>query len=365
MKLLDRYLLREYLVPITYCLLAFCMVFIIYDLFDHLSNFIQARTPVLLVARYYLCKLTPNLEFLIPAALLLATLYTLWQLSRNNELTAMRSNGVGLNRIMAPLLLVGLVFTILTAVLKEAVAPGAARWATDFYDNDFKPVEAKLHHNQHYYNSIGRRQWHIGRFDLKRPDTLYRVTVDQERENDIPAWTIAAKQAQWLDGEWWFFDVFRQEYNEFGYPVGTGEKLPGSRLGKAFDAFTENPMDFVDEVCLWEQLSTAEMLRYLRVRPNMSDEEIARKRFDIHSRLAMPWACLIVTLFGIPAGARHGRQSALTGVFIAVGFFFAFYALMQVGVLLGKGRLIWPWLGAWLSNIVFLTAGLQMVKNMR
>ncbi|MBN1558310.1 MAG: LptF/LptG family permease [Lentisphaerae bacterium] len=365
MKLIDRYLLREYLLPIVYCLLAFCMVFVIYDLFDHVADFLEADTPAWLIVRYYLCLLAPNLEYLIPAALLLATLYTLWQLSRNNELTAMRSSGVSLYRLMSPFLSVGLAFTVLTGALKESVAPRAAQWAADFNANDFQAVKTRFQDDQHFYNSVGHRQWHIGRFDLREPGTLYRITVDQERPDGIPAWSIAAKQALWLDGEWWFFDVFRQDYNVYGFPVGPGGKIAGSRLGRAYPSFREQPQDFVDEVRSWSFLSTADMIRYLRARPNLSDEEVARKRFDIHSRLAMPWACLIVTLFGIPAGAQRGRQSALTGIFTAVAVFFAFYALTQVGVLLGKGRLIWPWLGAWLSNIVFLTAGLQMIKNMR
>ena len=365
MKLMDRYLLREYMIPVVYCLLTFSMIFVIYDLFDNLSNFLTAETPWTLTVLYYLCLLAPNLEFLIPAALLLATLYTLWQLTRNNELMAFRASGVSLTRMMTPFLIVGLGFSLLSAVLKETVTPRAARWASDFRHNDLTSVKTMIQSDQHYYNSIGWRQWHIGHFDLKDPSHLSRVTVDQEGEDGIPDWTIAAKRAEWLDGEWWFFEVFYQEYNDQGYPIGAGGKLQGSRLGRAYTDFDERPEDFRDEVLRWELLSTAEMLRFLRTRPNLSDEEESRKWFDIHHRLAMPWACFIVTLFGIPAGARQGRQSAITGIFIAVGFFFAFYALTQVGVLLGKGLLVWPWLGAWLSNIVFLAVGLQMVKDMR
>jgi lipopolysaccharide export system permease protein len=364
MKLVDRYLLREYCIPIGYCLITFSMIFVIYDLFDNLSKFLTAQTPWSLVLVYYACLLAPSLELLVPAALLLATLYTLWQLTRHNELMAFRTSGISLMRMMTPFLLVGLAFTLLTAIVKETVAPRAARWAADFTRNDFQPLDVVGRDDQHYYNSIGRRQWHIGRFDLRNPRVLRRVTVDQEGEDGLPDWTIAAKTAEWLDGEWWFFDVLLQEYNALGYPVGTGDRQPGSRLGVPYPEFDEHPQDFRDEVRNWELLSTTEKLRFLQTRPNLSVEEEARKWFDIHHSLAMPWACFIVTLFGIPAGARQSRQSALAGIFLAVAFFFGFYALTQVGVLIGKGLLVWPWLGAWLSNIVFLALGLQMVKDM-
>ena len=70
----------------------------------------------------------------------------------------------------------------------------------------------------------------------------------------------------------------------------------------------------------------------------------------------MPWACIIVTLFGIPAGAKGGRQSALTGIFLALGFFFGFYLLMHIGIFVGKRDTGAPWFWAWLPNVVFFAA---------
>jgi lipopolysaccharide export system permease protein len=128
---------------------------------------------------------------------------------------------------------------------------------------------------------------------------------------------------------------------------------------------SETPQDFVNEVRGWMFLTTLQMWRYMQRHPDISGVSMAQKMYDLHARLAMPWACLIVTLFGIPAGARSGRQSALAGVFLAVAFFFGFYALSQIGLFLGKTQVIWPWTGAWLSNIVFLAAGLIMMARMR
>lgn len=361
MRILDKYLLREYLVPVAYCLLAFSMIFVISDLFANVTDFMDVHTPLLLIVLYYLAVLAPNLEFLIPASLLLATLYSLWQLCRNNELTAMRATGVSFGRITMPFLAVGLVATFVSAGLKETVAPAANQWAEDFKHNDFKPLKQRLRRDQRYYNSHAHRQWHIGYFDLNDPTRLYRVEVEEEREDGTPSRTLLAKKALWLDGEWWFFSLAEQLYTREGYPKGDLTRIAGSNYGKRL-VFPERPEDFVTEAKGWMFLNTAQMIRYLSTRPDLSKDELARKWFDIHSRLAMPWACLIVTLFGIPVGIQHGRQSALNGVFIAVALFFGFYALMQVGLLLGKSRIIWPWLGAWLSNIVFLSAGVIMAR---
>jgi lipopolysaccharide export LptBFGC system permease protein LptF len=107
------------------------------------------------------------------------------------------------------------------------------------------------------------------------------------------------------------------------------------------------------------------MVRYLKEHKGSSGKDIAQRKVELHRRLAMPWACLIVTLFGIPAGSKSARQNALSGVFLAVGFFLAFYFLNQVGAFLGIKEVISAWLGAWLSNIVFMIVGIWLMVRIR
>jgi len=75
--------------------------------------------------------------------------------------------------------------------------------------------------------------------------------------------------------------------------------------------------------------------------------------------------CLIVTLIGIPFGAQTGRKGAFLGAILAIGLFFGFYVLINVGVALGKEQTIRPWLAGWLPNLFFLGVGSVLVYRMR
>ncbi|MDP6631291.1 MAG: LptF/LptG family permease [Kiritimatiellia bacterium] len=365
MKILDRYLLREYLVTVFYCVAGLALLQIVYDLVYHFSKLIAAKITLAQGLRYYLGSLAPHTEFMLPAGILLATLYTLWQLSRHGELTAMRASGISLNRIMLPFLLVGLVFTAATALLKEIVAPESAFWAQEFEANKFKEPEERLFHNLAYYNAIDRRMWMIGRTDLKKPNIIHDVRISEERPDRTLERDWQVGRGEWLDQEWWFFDVTIQAYNEEGNPMGEPLPVPGSEAGIEMSQWLEKPADFETEVTPTEFMTTRDMLRYLRRHPDISDEALAQKRVDLHLRMAMPWACLIVTLFGIPAGARTARQSVINGVLTTLLFFVIFYALTQAGVFLAKRELLPPLLGAWLSNIVFLVAGFRTLMLMK
>jgi LPS export ABC transporter permease LptG len=366
MMLIDRYLLRRFLGPLAYCLLTFSMLIVIWDLFDHLGAIIKARPSITLVVRYYLGVLCPSFEYLTPACLLLSAVYALWQLTRSNELIAMRVSGISVYRLMLPFLGVGFIFSIANMVIGMTVAPRAALWTANFYSNKFKVPEQQIRLDQPYYNTGGRRQWTIGVIDLQNSHQLLRVKVTQERKDGTRSLDIIADKAEWLDGQWWFYGVQQQKYSEDGSPTGTLTPAVADPASVQHLTFlNEKPADFVNEAKSWEYYTYAEMLRYLRSHKSLSEKDVAQKKYDLNRRLAMPWACLIVTLFGIPAGTSSARQSALSGVFLAVGFFLGFYAMSQVGTYLGIRQTIPAWFGAWLSNIVFTITGICMLIKIR
>lgn len=367
MRLIDRYLLREYLIPLAYCLITFSMVFVLCDLFENLSKIIESRPTLALMVRYYLYQMVPTLDYILPASLMMATLYTLWHLSRNNEIVAMMASGISLGRILGTFLIVGFLCSLLLFGIKETVAPKAYSWAKAFSRNNFKTSSQKPFLDVAYYNTKARRQWMIGSIE---PSGVYRMTdvkVTQEREDETRSQELIAKEAKWLDGRWWFFNAVERKYNPMGNPIlrEMDTPVPGSELGVEVAWLSEKPSDFLSGVVPWKVLTTKEMKRFLRTHPRLSDGERLQKESDIHARLALPWSCLIVTLFGIPAGMRSRRQSVILGVFLAIILLLAFYFFMQAGVILGKRGIVAPWIGAWMANVVFLVASVAMIRRTR
>ena len=103
MRLLDRYLLRELLVPLGYCLCGFLLFWISSDLFVKLGEFQKKGMVARDIAEYYLVMLPEFLVLVLPIALLLALLYALTNHARHQEITAIRAAGVSLWRLVAAL----------------------------------------------------------------------------------------------------------------------------------------------------------------------------------------------------------------------------------------------------------------------
>jgi lipopolysaccharide export LptBFGC system permease protein LptF len=107
------------------------------------------------------------------------------------------------------------------------------------------------------------------------------------------------------------------------------------------------------------------MIRYVKSRPRLTRDMKVSWRYDIYNRMVSPWACLVITLFAIPAGVATGRQSVFVGVVSAIGMFFSFYALTLICGGLAKKDLIPVGVGVLAPNLLFLAAGLILYYRQR
>ncbi len=370
MKLIDRYLLREYLGATAYCLTAFSILYLVIDMFERLPDFLAAgislRRILLFYGNYLMAINGPTSFFtlMLPISMLLGLLYALYGLSRHNELTAMRACGVSLYRLMLPFLGAGCIAVAICLFIQEKIAPPASlrveamqrvlRGATE---------EMPLLEQHPFYHSQSRRRWMIGALDPRQPHILHDVRVAIEREDRSRAMELNAERAEWLDGNWWFFGASKRAFDEQERPLGP--KSPPSAIPLEKPAFTESPSDILRGMRSWELFSAWEMWRFISSHPDLSPEDRARRSVDLHIRLAMPWVCLVVTFLGFPGGVHTQRQGALTGILTAIFFLFVFYTLLQSGNYMAKRLLIPPWIGAWLPNIIFCTMGLRMISRMK
>src|ERR1700677_258649 len=108
MRILDRYILKNFLVPFLYCFLGFIAIWLAFDLAKNTSDLAaQKISPVVLLA-YYGTQVPQYVVLILPAALLLALLYSLSKMSRSNEIISMLASGMSLYRLVVPLVIAGI-----------------------------------------------------------------------------------------------------------------------------------------------------------------------------------------------------------------------------------------------------------------
>ncbi|MBQ9432400.1 MAG: LptF/LptG family permease [Kiritimatiellae bacterium] len=357
--------MREFLVPLSYCLLGFLGIYVIFELFDSFNRLMEGHPTLLDTVGFFAGYVSPYLEWLIPAALMLGTLYTMWNFCRHSEITAMRASGIGFSVIVRPILVVAAVFALAVACINEFYAPWASEKARKFRENRFVHKPQDDVENIAFYNIEARRIWRVDRFNPDHPNVLEGVHISFDREDRSRSCDITCPRAEFLDGMWWLINPETHHYDTMNNAVRSPTPELDALTLRSCPRFDETPYDFVLMNKAREFYSVRDMVHYLRRHPNLTKGERNDRVYDINAKLAAPFSCLIITLFAIPAGVATSRQSVSRGVIGALGMFFGFYALTIGCMILAKNGLLPAVPAAWCANLVFLAIGLVLFRKQR
>jgi lipopolysaccharide export system permease protein len=374
MRLLDRYLLRELLVPLAYCLGGFLIFWITFDLFNELDTLQANRLRSGDIVEYYLVKTPEFLVVVTPIALLLALLYSLSNHARHHEITAIRAAGVSLWRLACPYFGVGLSASLLLFIFNELWVPSTAERAEEIkhrrQERQKNPAEAYLVRDFAFQNARDGRTWHIGVYDprtseMLRPEVIWTLSDGSQR------W-LYAERAGRVNGVWTFFNA-----REYWNVARTNQTLVPSLQTNvlARPLFTETPDEIRSEMKISRRLGgrgernadvpLTEILDYLRFHPKPSRTDRYWLYTKLHGRLATPWTCVVVVLIALPFGAAAGRRNVFVGVASSIIICFGYFILAQLGIALGTGGYLPAWLAGWFANLSFGLLGLWLTARVR
>jgi len=296
MRLLDRYLLRELLVPLGYCLGGFFVFWITFDLGGEIRDFTSSHLPWRDVARYYVVKTPELMVLVIPVALLLAMLYALTNLARHHELTAMRAAGIGRLRLTLPFLGVGIVASLVVFALNEIWVPDASQRAERIKAGASAGTDAlgpEWQRNLAFHNERERRIWNIGAFNRESGEML-SPNFDWLR-SDGSRRRVTAARAEYAGPGWVFHDAY-----DFIYQPGVAtptERHQTNRL--EIVELTETPEQIRSEIRFAEvsrgragrraELSLREISDYRRLHPALTPGTRARLETQFHGPAS--WWC--------------------------------------------------------------------------
>ncbi len=365
MTILFRYVLKEFLVPLFYCMAGFLGIYIIFELFESFNRILENKPPFLEIAGFFMGYVSPYLQWMIPAALLLATLYTLWNFCRHSEINAMRASGIGFSVIVSPLFVTAFVLMVAVLAINEFYAMEASERADAFRENRFKAITSNIKTDLAFLNNQEHRVWRINKTDTTKPSLLEGVRIKFSRPDGSSKLDITCRRAEYLDGMWWLFYPQYQYFDELNNPVENPTANLTSLAIRAFPKLTESPEDILLMNKSFDYYNIRNLRHHLKNSPHLSKGDVNSLHYDIHFKMAIPFSCLIITLFAIPAGVATSRQSVFKGVIIAIAMFLGFYAANMGCMVLAKNNLLPAVPAAWLPNVVFLIVGLFLFHRQR
>ena len=123
LRVLDMYVMREFLIKWSILILVFIFGFIMGDVYDVLGDFLDADASVSETLLFFILRLPGNVRFILPISMLWGTIWTMAAFGKNLEITAMRASGVSLFRCGVPIMFVGFVITMVNIYFNEIMVP--------------------------------------------------------------------------------------------------------------------------------------------------------------------------------------------------------------------------------------------------
>ncbi len=355
MRILDRYLLREFLVYLLLGLLGFIVIFIVVDLIEKMDVFLDHRAPFWLVLQYFV-NLAPDVVVkMLPVALLLATFLALGQLNKFGELTAMRAGGLSLMRILAPVFGVACACVLLSLALGEYVVPNATRARDEIFEERIQHIQRSSPSERADVTYLGRggRIWVVGLY-LVAPKRMHDVSL-QEFEHGLLTRRIDAREANWDGRRWVFMSGFVRRFQ-------AGKESAEAFGTMAVNGLGEVPEDFAKEGHKPEEMNWFELRNYVE-RLRSSGARVENYLVDLHLKLAFPLICLIVVIIGGALSTRLRMQGAALGFGLSVAISFLYYGIMRASQALGHNGALSPYVAAWAADALFGTIALIMMAE--
>lgn len=357
MRILDRYLIREFLRPFIFCLLIFTALIFIAQFFEELDHIQHLGWGVMI--HYFLYRTPFFLAQFAPVAVLLAGLWTLGNLSKNYELIAMKAGGISFRRVLIPMLVLALVISFLVLILNESIIPPLNMKVKRFEQvkMDERP-EYERKENVAFYSPDHQYLFYMRTFDGEKSQ-MFQIQILTRRPDGTLAKRIDAQKGLYNDGGWYFIEGIERKFDRSGENI-----LKEEGFKERYLPLEVKPSDFSREIQKPEELNFFQLARYI-LQSRRSGYDVRKYLVDLHLKIASPFACLIVLLLGTPLAVLSPRSGRLLSFGIAIFIGFLYWGGISVGRSLGRAGILTPFLAAWVANLLFVGLGLYLLRRAR
>ncbi len=345
-RILDRYLSREFLRLFVVFVLGAPLLFIIGDLVDHLDRFIDEGRSARAVVLNYLYQMPLFILWSFPIAALIATIFTVSNMTRHSEVAAAKAGGISFHRLTLPLAMLGALLTVAALGLTELV-PVTTRLKTQVMGD--RPAQGAR--ADFVYRSRAGDVYAIRRLDVEggRIDGL---TVEREGDEPrIPGVNIQATDAVFLKNQ----QRWRLERGRIRLFPAAGKEQSWEFSSLVPTQLRDTPDQLLAIPKAPEEMGYAELGRYIDILRHSGGKPF-RLMVQQAQKIAIPVATLIIVLFGAPLANASPRGGTAYGIGISLAITILYMMLFKVSGGLANGGSIPPWLGAWAPNLLFMGA---------
>ena len=366
MRLIDRFVGRELIVNVLFAIVVLSLVLVVGNIFRKLLPLLfNHDVPIEFLVTFIAYVLPFSLIFTIPWGLLTAILLVFGRLSADNELIALRANGVSVTRVCLPLAILSVISTVICLWLNVDVAPAAQeKLRSSIFDLATQNPIALFGGDQVIDQFPGRKIY-VGKKEGNKLENI--IVFQMDDRTSLPIRVTHARTGMLetdLPNKRLLLHLYNARYQERDArePYNLNKMRDGISLAEGTLPIS------LDELYEKEKkrpsrsaLSLSQLLDQLKSGPK---KERSATRTELNKRFSFPFSCVAFALIGVPLGiTTHRRETSVgfaVGLIVAI-FYFLFIIIADT---MRANAKIHPELLVWFPNVLFIFLGFILFRRL-
>ncbi|MBM3270953.1 MAG: LptF/LptG family permease [Candidatus Sericytochromatia bacterium] len=358
MRIIDRYVMAELFRPFFVGVFGFIILMLSFSLSNFTDIIFSAGAPPGPVMMLLMYTLPSVVVLAFPVSYLFSSLLGIGRMSRDMEITALRSSGISVKRVLAPILAGAALVSLANFFFNDFVVPASNREIKRIKAELMKESLRPIIRPNVFFKGTEGRHFYVKAVDTRNGQMSDIFILDQTRPGGLPQ-VITAKEGKWVSvpnaGIWILSNGAVHKYSDEGF---VEHEIRFAKLHIQFKM--ENPF-------LGGDLDPAEM-NANQLNSKVADlKKIGASTHQLevafHTKYSVPLATFAAALISAPLGMIFSRLGPYIGVALSVILVFLYYTAMQTFQAMGQAGFLHPILAAWLQNIIFGVVGLVLLTR--
>jgi lipopolysaccharide export system permease protein len=357
MKLLDKYIIKQFLSTFIFVVILLLAVITVIDLTEKTDKYVNAKLPASKVLEYYLDFMPWIGGMVTPIIVFISAVFVTSRLANRTEIIAMLGSGISFRRFLLPYFMGALLIASTSFWLNGWIIPNSNKERLAF---EMEYLKAKTSSNQrNIHMQVARNTFLYLQNYNSTSDRGYNFTLERFKEGKLIE-KLSAERIHWdtLKLKWTLEDWTLVKISQIFEPISNDSantiENQITTTGASLDtALIIHPKEFDNDYRKYDGLTLTELSSYIKTLRARGSAGIEVYEVEKYTRFASPFSIFILTFMAVLVSARKSRGG--TGFQIALGFALSFIFILFFMMFrsFAEAGALPPQISVWIPIIIF------------
>lgn len=358
LKIIDKYILKRYLVTFSVMILMFIPIGIIVDISEKVNKMIENKVPFKEIALYYVDFTIYFANILFPIFLFLSIIWFTSKLANNTEIIAILSSGISFTRFLRPYIIGATFVSIFALLMGFFLVPKASEGFKTFrYMYLIGNGQNEMRDNSDIYRQISDDDYIYASSFNALSKMAFNFSLEHFSKGDSLEYKITADRIKWneKDSSYTLYNYKKRKIGKLNDVLEAAEKKD--------TVYNFDLEDLTPVVYIAETLSYTELNKFIEKERAKGSKNINTYLVVLYKKYSIPVAAFILTIIAVAVSSMKRRGGMGANLAIGILLAFAFVFLDKIFGVLAEKSAAPPIIAVWIPNFIFGLLAIYLLRN--